>query len=46
MIDPGQKKAISIRIDEDVLLWFKNQEGRYQRLISMVLRNYMETHKH
>jgi uncharacterized protein (DUF4415 family) len=40
LIDPG-KKAISIRVDQDVLAWFKNQGGRYQRLINQILRHYM-----
>ncbi len=43
--DPGAKKAISIRIDQDVLQWFKQQKGRYQRLINHVLRQYMNTHR-
>lgn len=36
------KKQISIRLDEDVLAWFKAQEGAYQTRINAVLRTYME----
>ena len=42
---PRHKKAISIRIDEDVLNWFKHEEGHYQRLINRVLRKYMDAHR-
>ncbi len=45
VVDLGPKKAISLRVDEDVLDWFKHQEGRYQHLIGKVLRKYMEAHK-
>lgn len=43
--DPGNKQAISLRIDPDVLAWFKQQDGRYQRLMNQVLRQYMNTHQ-
>ena len=36
-----RKRQISIRIDEDVLAWFKNQPGKYQRLINQVCRAHM-----
>lgn len=36
-----RKRQISIRIDEDVLAWFKNQPGKYQQLINQVCRSYM-----
>jgi uncharacterized protein (DUF4415 family) len=43
---PARKKAISIRLDEDVLAFFKagNAAG-YQRRINAVLRSYMEQAK-
>lgn len=44
--DPGSKKAISLRVDADVLGWFKEQGGRYQTLINRVLRRYMDAHRH
>ena len=39
------KKPISLRMDMDVLDWFKQQNGRYQKLINQVLRQYMNAHK-
>jgi len=42
LILPARKKAISIRLDEDVLDFFKQQGGGYQRRINAVLRSYME----
>jgi uncharacterized protein (DUF4415 family) len=41
VIPPG-KKAISIRVDEDVLDFFKKQGAGYQRRINAVLRSYMQ----
>ena len=41
VIPPG-KKAISIRVDEDVLDYFKSQGDGYQRRINAVLRSYMQ----
>ena len=37
-----KKKAISIRIDEDVLDFFKRDGEGYQRRMNAVLRSYME----
>ena len=42
--DLGPKKAISLRVDLEVLEWFKQQEGRYQQLMNQVLRQYMKAH--
>ena len=39
---PARKKAISIRVDEDVLDFFKSQGDGYQRRINAVLRSYMQ----
>lgn len=44
VIDPGKKQLISLRLDPDVLEWFKHQDGRYQTLINQVLRQYMKAH--
>ncbi|MGA2994585.1 BrnA antitoxin family protein [Bradyrhizobium sp.] len=38
---PARKKAISIRVDEDVLDYFKSQGDGYQRRMNAVLRSYM-----
>jgi uncharacterized protein (DUF4415 family) len=42
LIMPARKKAISIRVDEDVLDYFKSQGDGYQRRINAVLRSYMQ----
>jgi len=42
LIMPTRKKAISIRVDEDVLDFFKKEGDGYQRRINAVLRSYMQ----
>jgi uncharacterized protein (DUF4415 family) len=42
LVIPTKKKAISIRVDEDVLDYFKSQGDGYQRRINAVLRSYMQ----
>jgi len=42
LVIPVRKKAISIRVDEDVLDYFKSQGEGYQRRINAVLRSYMQ----
>jgi uncharacterized protein (DUF4415 family) len=39
---PSRKKAISIRVDEDVLDFFKKEGAGYQRRMNAVLRSYMQ----
>ena len=39
---PPKKKAISIRVDEDVLDYFKKEGAGYQRRMNAVLRSYMQ----
>lgn len=41
-ITPPQKKAISIRVDQDVLDHFKKHGAGYQRRMNAVLRSYMD----
>ena len=36
-----RKQAISIRLDADVLDWFKSQPGKYQSKINKACRVYM-----
>ena len=38
---PVGKEAISIRLDQDVLDWFRRSGPRYQSRINAVLRSYM-----
>jgi len=42
LVIPPKKKAISIRLDEDVLDYFKSEGDGYQRRINAVLRSYMQ----
>lgn len=41
LVQPARKQAISLRVDEDVLAWFKETGPRYQSRINAVLRSYM-----
>ncbi|WP_025128587.1 BrnA antitoxin family protein [Pseudomonas sp. PH1b] len=41
---PG-KKAVTIRLDADVLAWFKGQGAGYQTRINQLLRQYMQAHQ-
>lgn len=38
----ANKQAISIRLDADVLDWFRSQGDRYQSRMNAALREYME----
>jgi uncharacterized protein (DUF4415 family) len=42
LVVPPAKKAISIRVDEDVLDYFKKDGAGYQRRMNAVLRSYMQ----
>jgi uncharacterized protein (DUF4415 family) len=42
LVIPPRKKAISIRVDEDVLDYFKKEGAGYQRRMNAVLRSYMQ----
>lgn len=42
VVFPKQKQAISIRLDDDILEWFKAQGKGYQSRINAVLRSFME----
>jgi uncharacterized protein (DUF4415 family) len=39
------KKAVTIRLDADVLAWFRAQDRPYQTIINRVLRDYMVQHE-
>ncbi|ODS22448.1 3-oxoacyl-ACP synthase [Candidatus Endobugula sertula] len=45
-INVPPKKPVTLRLDSDVLQWFKSQGQGYQTRINKLLRNYMETHQH
>ena len=42
---PGPKKAVSIRLDEDVIAWFKAQGPGYQSRINAVLKHFVAAQK-
>ncbi|MBI4274484.1 MAG: BrnA antitoxin family protein, partial [Rhizobiales bacterium] len=42
LVVPPKKKAISIRVDEDVLDYFKKDGEGYQRRMNAVLRSFMK----
>jgi uncharacterized protein (DUF4415 family) len=42
---PQVKKQVTLRIDSDVLEFFKHSGARYQSRINAVLRSYVEAHK-
>ena len=41
VVNPVPKQPISLRVDRDVLAWFKAQGPRYQSRINGVLRSYV-----
>ena len=43
LVEPARKQAISLRVDEDVLTWFKEAgpRYRYQSRMNAVLRSCM-----
>ncbi len=43
---PKPKELVSIRIDNDVLEWFRHHGKKYQTRINAVLRSYVEAHTH
>jgi uncharacterized protein (DUF4415 family) len=45
LVMPIAKDRITMRLDQDVLSWFKKQGRGYQTRINAVLRTYMEAKK-
>lgn len=43
LVEPVRKQAISLRVDEDVLDWFRQHGPRYQSRMNAVLRSYMKS---
>ncbi|MDD0972987.1 BrnA antitoxin family protein [Pseudomonas fontis] len=39
------KQTVTIRLDADVLEWFKSQGAGYQTRINQLLRHYMQAHQ-
>jgi len=42
---PKGKQSVSLRIDRDVLNWFRRQGRGYQTRMNAVLRAYVEAHR-
>jgi uncharacterized protein (DUF4415 family) len=42
VVSPVVKRAISLRVDSDVLEWFRATGPRYQSRMNAVLRSYMQ----
>jgi uncharacterized protein (DUF4415 family) len=45
LIPAGNKKQITVRLDADVLEFFKRTGTRYQSRINAALREYMKAHE-
>ena len=47
LVYPAAKERVTVRLDRDVLTWFRSQGRGYQTRINAVLRAYMAAgHKH
>lgn len=42
VVQPRSKKLVSLRLDPDVLEWFRSRGKGYQTQINAVLRSYMD----
>lgn len=42
---PATKEALSLRVDQDVVDWFRSQGRGYQTKMNAVLRTFYEAHK-
>jgi len=45
VVMPKPKQVITMRLDSDLLEWFRQQSG-YQTRINAILRAYMKAHNH
>jgi uncharacterized protein (DUF4415 family) len=45
VVGPDRKTLVSVRLDRDVLVWFRSHGKGYQTRINAVLRSYMQAHK-
>jgi uncharacterized protein (DUF4415 family) len=46
VVMPPGKKSVHLRVDADVLAWFRAHGRGYLTRMNAVLRSYMEAHKH
>ena len=45
LVLPQRKESVHLRIDPDVLAWFRQQGQGYLTRMNAVLRSYMEAHR-
>ena len=45
LVMPERKQSVTLRVDKDVLEWFKAQGRRYQSRMNAVLRSYMQARR-
>ena len=45
LLEPRSKTAVSIRLDEDIIEWFKRHGSGYQTRINAVLRAYVDAQR-
>lgn len=45
LVKPNSKKSVSLRLDSDVLDWYRSQSRDYQSRINAILRAYMNKKK-
>jgi uncharacterized protein (DUF4415 family) len=43
---PKSKRSLTIRLDPDIIEWFREEGAGYQTKINAVLRSYVEAHPH
>lgn len=46
VVMPTHKIPVSLRLDEDIIKYFKNLGGGYQSKINAVLKAYVKAHSH
>ncbi|MGH8400421.1 MAG: BrnA antitoxin family protein [Gammaproteobacteria bacterium] len=39
------KKSVTLRLDADMLAWFKKKHEKYQTAVNRILREYMHSHR-
>jgi uncharacterized protein (DUF4415 family) len=45
LVMPERKEPVSLRIDREVVDWFKSHGARYQSRMNAVLKAYVEAHR-
>jgi uncharacterized protein (DUF4415 family) len=45
LVLPPGKESVTLRVDKDVMEWFRKQGKGYQTRMNAVLRAYMEAHR-